>query len=258
MDKLSVSLIQSDLQWQDIKHNLKSFQQKIDSISVQTDIIVLPEMFSTGFTMEPFKFAETMNGQSVNWMKEMAIRKKSMIIGSLAIKENEAYVNRLFAVFPDGGIEFYDKRHLFALAGENNFYKKGERKNIFTYKTWRINPQICYDLRFPVWSRFQEDYDLMVYVANWPATRSFHWKILLQARAIENQAYVLGVNRIGQDGTGTRHTGDSCAFDPMGHNISTIQPDSEMIDTILLDKQLVEKIRKSFPFSNDRDQFIIC
>jgi omega-amidase len=258
MQKLSVTGIQTTLFWKDVAKNLDNFQNKIENIKESTDIIVLPEMFSTGFVMEPEKYAETMDGKSVAWMKKMAKHKNSVIIGSLIIEHDKKYTNRLLAVFPDEKIELYDKRHLFSLAGENKTYSPGDKKLIIDYKSWKISTLICYDLRFPVWSRSQNDYDVLIYVANWPASRSFHWKILLQARAIENQAYVIGVNRIGADGNGTQHSGDSCAFDPFGHNISKMEPDQDITDTVVLDKEILEKNRKSYPFYNDRDKFAIC
>jgi predicted amidohydrolase len=257
MENIKVTIIQSHLLWQDKPGNLRNFQEKIGSINGNTDIIILPEMFSTGFAMEPNMLAEKMDGNSVEWMKKMASAKDALIIGSLIIEENFKFTNRLLAVFPDGNLKYYDKRHLFSLAGENNKYSSGNNRLIIDYKNWKINPLICYDLRFPVWSRNQDDYDVLIYVANWPASRSFHWKILLQARAIENQAYVIGVNRIGLDGNGTPHSGDSCVFDPFGRNICTINPDEEMVKTITLEKPILEKTRKTYPFQADRDKFEI-
>jgi omega-amidase len=258
MENLRITIIQSPILWQDIKGNLCNFQSKIDKIQEPTDIILLPEMFSTGFVMNPSAFAETMNGQTVEWMKMIAESKNVLLIGSLIIEENQKFTNRLLAVYPNGNIEHYDKRHLFSLAGENKAYSNGDKKLIINYKSWRINTLICYDLRFPVWCRCQDDYDLMLNVANWPASRSFHWKILLQARAIENQAYVIGLNRIGADGNGTPHSGDSCAFDPFGKIICSLNPDEEQVETIELKKEILEKIRKSYPFHADRDSFSIC
>jgi len=258
MENLRITMIQAALLWQDISGNLKNFQNKIELIEEPTDIIVLPEMFSTGFVTAPSGYAEKMDGRAVEWMKKMAQDKNSLIIGSLIIEENSNYTNRLLAVFPDGSIEYYDKRHLFSLAGENKTFLAGTRKLIINCNSWRINTQICYDLRFPVWSRNQDDYDVLIYVANWPASRSFHWKILLQARAIENQSYVLGVNRIGPDGNGTPHSGDSCGFDPFGKNICSIDSNEEKAETIILQKSLVDKVRNSFPFHADRDNFTIC
>ena len=258
MENLKISFIQTNLVWQDIPKNLENFQSKINQITEQPDVIVLPEMFSTGFTMEPSKYAEKMEGKTIDWLKRNALAKNALIIGSLVVEDSGKFLNRLLTVFPDGNIGFYDKRHLFSLAGESNHYTKGDKKLIINYKNWRIHPLICYDLRFPVWSRYQDDYDVLIYVANWPSARSFHWKILLQARAIENQAYVIGVNRIGADGNGTPHTGDSCAFDPFGHNISNMEPNTDMTDTIVLEKDLLEKIRKTYPFFKDSDTYRIC
>ncbi len=257
MNKLKISCIQSNLYWKDIEKNLAQFEEKIYPIT-ETDIIVLPEMFTTGFIMEPENFAEKMDGRSVSWMKKMAATKETLVIGSLIIEEEKKYYNRLLAVFPDGNIEYYNKRHLFAMAGENRHYVQGSKNLIFNYKTWRIKTLICYDLRFPVWSRNQDNYDLLIYVANWPSTRSFHWKILLQARAIENQAFVVGVNRVGNDGNNISHSGDTSVFDPLGHLLSSIEPNEEKSETIILNKSHLEETRQKLPFAKDSDKFQIC
>lgn len=257
MEKLNVSIIQSSLFWQDISKNLENFQQKIESIPSSTDIIILPEMFTTGFIMEPVRFAEKKDGATLRWMKKNAELKNALLIGSIVFEEGGKFYNRLFAIHPDGKTEFYDKRHLFAMAGENLNYCQGNERLIVEYKSWKIRPLICYDLRFPVWSRNQDNYDLLIYIANWPSTRSLHWKVLLQARAIENQAYVIGVNRVGKDGNNLGYTGDSCAYDPMGNLISSMKPEQEIIETLAIEKQLLEKIRNSLPFSMDQDEFSI-
>jgi len=257
MENLHVTLIQSTLFWQDISANLENFQKKIDGIDSKTDIIILPEMFSTGFTMEPQKFAEKPGGKALSWMLNVAAVKSALIIGSIAFKENENYYNRLFAVHPDGKIEAYDKRHLFAMAGENKNYTAGKNKLIVDFKSWKIRPLICYDLRFPVWSRNQDDYDILVYIANWPATRNMHWKVLLQARAIENQAYVIGLNRVGKDGNDFPYSGDSMVYDPLGNLITSIKPDEEKTETICIEKIHLIKIRTALPFLSDKDSFTI-
>lgn len=257
MENLSLSCIQSALYWKDIRKNHEHFEKKITSIAEPSDIIVLPEMFTTGFIMEPAKFAEKMDGQTVTWMKKIAAAKNALLIGSIIIEEENLYYNRLLAVFPDGNIEYYNKRHLFAMAGEDKHYQQGDKNLIFKHKDWRIKTLICYDLRFPVWSRNQDSYDLLIYVANWPSTRSFHWKILLQARAIENQAYVAGVNRVGLDGNKIPHSGDCCVFDPLGHLISSFEPDEEKTETIVLNKSHLKEIRKKLPFAKDSDSFRI-
>jgi predicted amidohydrolase len=257
MKNLKITCIQTSLLWRDVKGNIENFQDKIDNITEPTDIILLPEMFSTGFAMEPATLAEKMDGSTVSWMKKMAQNKSTLIIGSLIIEYENKYKNRLLTVFPSGEIQFYDKHHLFSLAGENKIYSPGNQKLIIDYKSWKINVLICYDLRFPVWSRNQNNYDVLLYVANWPASRSNHWKILLQARAIENQAYVVGLNRIGPDGNGTPHSGDSCAFDPFGNNIYMAKSNTDCIDTIQIEKDVLEKIRNTYPFHKDSDNFML-
>lgn len=258
MEKLKITMIQSGILWKDIDGNLKNFGNKINGINETTDIVVLPEMFTTGFVMEPEKYAEKMDGKAVNWMKETAKINNVMLIGSMIIEEDLKFTNRLIVAYPNGETDYYDKRHLFSLAGENRFFTSGNKRLIIDYKSWKINTLICYDLRFPVWSRNQDDYDVLIYVANWPASRSFHWKILLQARAIENQSYIIGVNRIGNDGNNTPHSGDSCAFDPYGKNMCNINPNQEIIETIVLEKEYLNNIRKSFPFHTDKDKFALC
>ncbi|MDF1546287.1 MAG: amidohydrolase [Bacteroidales bacterium] len=257
-NNLKVTTIQTNLIWEDVKRNLLNFELKIRNIGEITDIIVLPEMFSTGFSMKPAEFAESMDGESAGWMKKMATLTDALIVGSLIIKENGKFVNRLLAVKPDGAMEYYDKRHLFAIGGEHKEYDAGNKLLIFSYKGWKINPLICYDLRFPVWSRNQNDFDIQIYVANWPEKRSFHWNILLQARAIENQSFVVGVNRIGADGNGYLHSGDTCIFDPMGIRISKTNPNEDSTETVTLDKSLLEQVRKSLPFLQDGDNFTIA
>ncbi|NJO90279.1 MAG: amidohydrolase [Chloroflexia bacterium] len=259
MDKiLKITTIQTHLFWEDIQKNLINFELKIKNIDQSTDVIVLPEMFTTGFSMNPSNFAESMNGKTVNWMKKMASDRDALILGSIIINDENRFVNRLLAVYPEGKMDYYDKRHLFAMAGEHEEYTPGDKRLIITYKGWRINPLICYDLRFPVWSRNLSDYDVQIYVANWPEKRSFHWNILLQARAIENQAYVVGVNRIGEDGNGYTHSGDTCVFDPLGVRISFTNPNEDKVETVILNRDDLEKIRKSLPFIQDGDKFTIA
>jgi omega-amidase len=259
MDKiLKVTTIQTHLFWEDVQKNLINFELKIKNIDQPIDVIVLPEMFTTGFSMNPSKFAESMDGKTVDWMKKMASARDALILGSIIINDQNKFVNRLLAVYPDGRLEYYDKRHLFAMAGEHKEYTAGDKRLIIDYKGWRINPLICYDLRFPVWSRNLSDYDVQIYVANWPEKRSFHWNILLQARAIENQAYVVGVNRIGEDGNGYAHSGDTCVFDPLGVRISFTNPNEDKVETVILNSDVLEKVRKSLPFMQDGDKFTIA
>ena len=252
---MKISLIQTSLDWEDHQANRQRFSELINQIE-ETNMIMLPEMFATGFTMNPQAVAETMNGESVKWMKEIAVKKHCAVTGSLVIKENGNYHNRLFFVYPDGGLKTYDKRHLFTLAGEQKQYTAGSEKLIVEYMGWKICPLVCYDLRFPVFARNTEDYDLLLYVANWPSARVLAWNVLLQARAIENMCYVAGVNRIGQDNNGHDYPGNSQVFDSLGKLM--LQPsDNENIYTITLDKEEMQKNRKKLGFLNDRDSFIL-
>jgi predicted amidohydrolase len=250
---INITLIQTDIVWENISENLKLYQEKINNI--QSDVIVLPEMFTTGFTMNPTYLAEEMNGLTVNWMRENSKRLDSAICGSIIIKEKNKYYNRFIWVNPDGTIYHYDKKHLFP-SGEGENYTSGKSKLVIEYKGWKICPLICYDLRFPVWSRNVEDYDILLYVANWPAKRKQAWKNLLVARAIENQSYVIGVNRVGTDDNGNLYSGESSLVNPVGETLY-IRSHSEDIYTTTLTKLEIEKIRKQLPFLNDRDKFTI-
>ncbi len=270
MSSLNCTLIQTKLFWQDAAANRNMLEEKINSIKEKTEIIILPEMFSTGFSMQPEKFAETMDGETVAWMKRIASNKKIILTGSLMIKApsllekpgDEVYFNRLIWMLPNGEYGCYDKRHLFAYGDENNHYTAGKKRCIASVKGWKINLQVCYDLRFPVWARQQFDeennfeYDVLIYVANWPERRSVAWKNLLQARAIENECYVIGVNRVGDDGNNIYHAGDSMVINPLGE-ILYQKKDEEDIFTIELNKQHLEEVRKKFPFWKDADSFII-
>lgn len=252
---MNITTIQSDIIWEDKKQNLQNYQKKIDSIE-STDLIILPEMFTTGFTMNPEQLAESMNGETINWMKDNALRRDSAICGSLIIEEGGLYFNRFIWVNPDNSIQFYDKRHLFSFAGENEKYTPGNSKTIIEYKGWKICPMVCYDLRFPVWSRNLEDYDILIYVANWPVKRKHAWKSLLVARAIENQSYVIGVNRVGFDINGYFYSGETSIMNALGEIIH-IRSHSEDIYTTTLNKEELLKIRKQLPFLSDRDNFEI-
>ncbi len=237
------------------------FEEKISSISQPTEIVVLPEMFSTGFSMKPESLAETMEGETVQWIKRIAVERKIILTGSVIIKEDDNHYNRLVWMLPNGQFGCYDKRHLFAYGNEDQHYDAGTKRLIASAKGWKINLLVCYDLRFPVWSRQQAEtssteYDLLIYVANWPERRNIAWKTLLQARAIENQCYVVGVNRVGEDGNGIYHSGDSMVIDPLGE-ILYHKKDGEDIFTITLDKSHLEKIRERFPFWKDADSFKI-
>lgn len=253
---MKTALIQSDLVWENIDLNLKNFEKKIDSIASDTDLIVLPEMFSTGFTMNPEKVAETENGKAVSWLLEKATRKNTALTGSLVIEENGNYYNRLFFVFPNGTYKTYNKRHLFSLAGEEKKYTSGKEKLIVVYKGWKICLLVCYDLRFPVFSRNAEDYDLLVYVANWPQKRIEAWDILLKARAVENMVYTIGLNRTGTDENQNDYTGHSQIVDYLGKYILEPQT-SEGIFYATLEKEPQNKIRGKLGFLNDRDSFLL-
>ena len=261
MSSLTCTLIQTKLFWQDAKANREMLEEKICSITEKTEIVILPEMFSTGFSMQPEKFAETMDGETVEWMKKIASTKKIILTGSLMIKENNDFFNRLIWMLPNGDCGCYDKRHLFAYGDEHNHYSPGKKRCIASVKGWKINLQVCYDLRFPVWARqcIKDDtfeYDVLIYVANWPERRALAWKTLLQARAIENQCYVVGVNRVGEDGNGVYYAGESTVVNSLGE-ILYQKKDEEDIFTIELDKQHLEETRNKFPFWKDADKFII-
>jgi predicted amidohydrolase len=260
MSKLTFTLVQTTLHWEDPAANLRMLTDTINRIKEKTQVVVLPEMFSTGFTMNPEQLAEPMTGPSVQWMQQTAQEKKLIITGSLAIKEDEHYFNRLLWMLPTGHFGQYDKRHLFAFAGEDQHYTQGSQRLVASVNGWKIQLLICYDLRFPVWSRQQPgeandlEYDVLICVANWPERRSTAWKALLQARAIENQCYVIGVNRVGKDGNGIDHNGDSMVIDPLGE-ILYHKSGEEDLFTITLDKEHLEQVRTRFPFWRDADRF---
>lgn len=259
MGRLHCTLIQADLYWEDKEKNLLQLAEMLKNKGPQ-ELVILPEMFNTGFSMRPELLAETMEGETIQWMRRMASQHRIILAGSLIIRENNQYYNRLIWMQPDGAVATYDKRHRFALAGEDQFFAAGEHRLITQANGWRILWQICYDLRFPVWSRQQTinrpEYDLLVYVANWPDKRSHAWRSLLIARAIENQCYVIGVNRVGTDGNGLEHLGDSMVVDPMGQVLAQItgKPGTE---TVVLDKDTLEEIRSRLPFWKDADAFSI-
>lgn len=261
MSTLTLTGIQTALHWEKHAANRNMFEEKIKSITGKTEIIILPETFSTGFSMKPKELAETMDGETVKWMKRIASEKKSIITGSVIMEENGSYFNRLLWMLPNGQNGLYDKRHLFGYAGENAEFTSGTKRLIASVKGWKINLLVCYDLRFPVWSRqqTQEDepeYDLLIYVANWPERRNHAWKTLLQARAIENQCYVVGVNRVGNDGNNIYHSGDSMVVDPMGEILYTKAHDEDIF-TVTLQKEKLEEVRAKLPFWKDGDNFMI-
>jgi predicted amidohydrolase len=254
MENLKVTIIQPDIIWEKPLENLANYANLIASAG-NTDLVILPEMFTTGFSMESEKLKETMEGCSVRWMKATANEKNVVVIGSLIIEEKGEIFNRAVCTFPDGSVFSYDKRHLFAMGQEHLHYAAGRQKLIIEYKGWKICPLICYDLRFPVWSRNTENYDLLIYVANWPAARSHVWKSLLVARAIENQSYCVGVNRSGIDGYGISYLGASALIDAKG--TATFLGEQPKIKTFEVDYNELHNFRKAFPVLNDRDKFSI-
>ena len=238
------------------------FSQKIKSIGQKTEIVILPEMFSTGFSMRPEQFAETMEDKTLQWMRQTAKEHHIILTGSIIVKENNNFYNRLIWMLPNGTYGYYDKRHLFGFAGEDKHYTAGDKRLIASVKGWKINLQVCYDLRFPVWARQTPnkehtfEYDLLINVANWPERRSLAWETLLQARAIENQCYVIGVNRVGLDGNNIAHSGNSCVIDPLGTRLYT-KKNMEDTATITLEKEVLDETRKKFPFHRDADNFLM-
>ena len=254
-NNLNVALIQSNLSWENPEQNRLNFSAKIASISDSVDLIILPEMFTTGFTMNAPDVAETMTGKTISWMVNLSKEKQVAITGSLIIKENDNYFNRLVFVHPNGHINTYDKRHTFTLAGEHKVYNAGHQNIIINFKGWKIKPLICYDLRFPVWARNTEDYDLLFYVANWPKVRISAWDALLQARAIENMSYCIGINRVGLDANNHEYSGHSAAYDVLGNRLENIPHDKEAIEIVNLSKDHINKYREKLGFLNDKDGF---
>ncbi|MBX2961645.1 MAG: amidohydrolase [Cyclobacteriaceae bacterium] len=263
MQDLKITLIQADLYWEEIDANLSSFEEKIWQIGQDTDVIVLPEMFTTGFTMNAPKLAEHMNMRTFKWMRQMADQTGALILGSYIVTVHERYYNRLLWMEPGGNYKTYDKRHLFRMAVEHNTYSAGESLLVSTWKGWRICPLICYDLRFPVWSRNTYDitskrlnYDVLIYVANWPTARVDAWDALLKARAIENLSYTVGVNRMGLDGNGIEYSGHSSIFSPKGE-LMFISEGMEAIRTVELNAHSLQAFRDKFPAHLDADDFSI-
>jgi predicted amidohydrolase len=253
---MKIALIQSSLTWENQEKNRNTFEKKINAITDKVDLIILPEMFTTGFTMEPNSVAETMDGETLTWLKNFAKAKNSAITGSLVITENGNFYNRLVFVFPSGEIQFYDKKHLFTLAGEDEIYRAGNQKLIIEYLGWKICPLICYDLRFPVFARNTENYDVLIYVANWPKIRINAWDALLKARAIENMSYAVGVNRIGEDNNGHQYNGHTQVVNFLGEYI--LEPiEDKGVFIVELNKAELLLARKKFNFLNDRDTFVL-
>ncbi len=257
---LRVALLQSDLHWENVEANLAMFEEKIWTINQEVDLIVLPEMFTTGFTMNS-GLAEPMKSKTFRWMAQLSAQTKAILMGSYIINDRGDFFNRLMVVYPDGSYKHYDKRHLFGLAGENGPFTPGDSRLIIDVKGWKVLPLICYDLRFPVWSRSQmnEDalyeYDLVVYCANWPAPRIHAWDTLLAARAIENVSYSIGVNRLGMDASGSVYPGHSAAYDYLGQPVTYSEQDEILIAT--LERRKLDLFRSRFPFQSDADAFTI-
>jgi omega-amidase len=256
MSNLRIALVQTKLYWENSDKNIGMFSRKLDRISGNTDLIVLPEMFTTGFTMNAKKLAEDMNGKAVMFLREYSGKLKSYICGSVIIKSGKKYFNRLIVCSPEGRIQYYDKRHLFSIGKEDLVYSEGRKHLIINIKGWRVTFFICYDLRFPVWCRNKNNYDAAVFSANWPKERNYYWKNLLLARAIENQCYVAGVNGIGKDGNGYAISGDSAVISPYGKYIIDAKGRTGIFHTEL-DKKTLEDFRMKFPVYKDADKFKI-
>ena len=255
---MNITIIQTHLHWQDKQANLAMFEQKIASITESTDLIVLPEMFNTGFTMEAQPHAEREEeSPTLQKMQKWAKEKQAAICGSIIAEDNGSYYNRMYFVLPDGTYQMYNKRHLFRMANEDEHFTGGETSVIIEYKGWKIKPLICYDLRFPIWSRNNaNEYDILLYVANWPAPRKTAWSTLLKARAIENLSYCVGVNRIGKDGSELEYSGNSAIIDFKGEVIFENEND-EISYTAKLEKEKLEAFREKFPAHLDADLFEI-
>jgi predicted amidohydrolase len=260
IENINIALIQTSLHWENTIANLAMLEEKIWSINAKTDIIVLPEMFNTGFTMNVKQCAEPMNLTTLKWMKQMSVQTGAVITGSYIIKENGEYYNRLFWMQPDETYFYYDKRHLFSMANEHHYFKRKKEKLLILYKGWKFRPLICYDIRFPVWSRNQYqhegfEYDILLYVSNFPQARIQAWDILLPARAIENSSYCIGVNRTGEDGNNILYNGHSGAYDYKGNQLLFLG-EEESIKNISLDYQKLQEYREKFPAHLDADLFI--
>ena len=255
--QLHITIIQANIVWEDKTANLQHYEELMGRIDGPRHVVTLPEMFSTGFSMAPERLAEPMDGPTVRWMAAMAVKHRCILTGSLIIEADGVYHNRMLWVQPDGQIGHYDKRHLFGYAGEAEHYKAGDSRLIVQVNGWRLNLMVCYDLRFPVWARnANNDYDVLLYVANWPEPRDVAWRTLLQARAIENQCYTIGVNRVGQDAKGHNYLGNSSAFGPLGEQLWQ-QQDTEAVHTVTLDMDTLQKVRTSLPFLKDADKFLL-
>lgn len=251
---MNIALIEKELHWENIPMNLSSFEETLQKLDKGYRMVVLPEMFSTGFTMNPWKFTSKELERVPDWMNKMATTLKICVCGSSIAKDGNGYYNRFYFAFPDGALVWYDKKHLFRMGKEPEAYKAGGQRKVFDFEGWRILPQVCYDLRFPVWNRNQDDYDMAIYVANWPAARKDAWLTLLKARAIENQCYVVGVNRIGSD-PNVPYDGGTVVFSPKGEEVSQMVDEEWGIISANLNLDALNDFRKKFPVWKDRDSF---
>lgn len=254
---LAVTIVQADIRWQNIDENLVYFSTLLSQIEKTTDLIVLPEMFTTGFTLETQSMAEKTDSKALAWMKQKAQLYNASIIGSIIFEENKQYFNRLFFVKPDASYQYYDKKHLFRMGDEQLKFTPGNRNILVDSNDWKIRPLICYDLRFPVWARNTDNYDMLVYIANWPHARSEQWITLLRARAMENQCYVVGVNRVGTDGNNWIYSGNSLVINPFGKILNQNMSNGEFVETVELSMDDLNKYRESFPVLLDRDSFTL-
>ena len=254
-EQLKVCQVQPNMAWENIDANLELLEDMLEEAEADTDLVVFPETFSTGFTMQSEKYAEGMDGKAVRWMKRMAVEKQCYVTGSLIYRAPGGLIyNRLLWVSPEGIEDYYDKRHLFRPGGEKENFSQGRMRKLFSLGAFRILPQICYDLRFPVFSRNRGDYDVLLYVANWPASRQEVWETLTKARAMENQSYLLGTNRVGSDGTGTASIGGTCLIDPTGNEIHRMD-ENPGLKTSFLDLEKLRNFREKFPAWKDADRF---
>ncbi len=253
-DNISITLVQPDIVWEEVDQNLSRLETMLEGKLKTTDLLILPETFSTGFTMRADLFAEDDKGQVISWMKEISRKNDLCVTGSLIFREGGKIFNRLYWITPEGVTAYYDKRHLFRMGREDQFFTNGASRVILNLGEYRFLPQICYDLRFPVFARNRNDYDILFYVANWPAPRHLVWETLLRARAIENQAYVIGVSRSGKDGEGVDHLGGSCVVDPMGRVVHTLGADPGVLQ-FGIELKKIREFREKFPVWKDADMF---
>ena len=252
---IAVTLVQPDINWENVDANLARYVAIFESFHEPVDVVFLPELFSTGFTMRSRDLAEPMDGRTMEWMAEQAYKYKCNLAGSVIIRESGNFYNRLIWMRQDASYHYYDKRHLFRMSGEHEHYSPGEKPLVVELKGFRFRPLVCYDLRFPVWSRNQGDYDVLVYIANWPSQRREVWNTLLKARALENQAYTIGVNRVGQDGMGIEYNGETMAFDAKGNQLTCLEPGFKGFKTIQLSLERLNAFREKFPVWRDADPF---